>query len=272
LGKYITHYRANYFTQSGYMGYDWTPNSYAMEKVVEKIKPLILQLSAEDYLAMPELIEKYIPIDLPTKAMQVYREVENYFLSELESGTVVAGSAAAAGVKCRQVANGAVYSEDRTVIPIHEEKLNALEDLIEELGGAPALVLYEFIHDATRIRNRLGNTPILGSGLSDESASALIDRFNEGKLPVLLGHPASMGHGLNLQQSCRCVIWYGIPWNLEHYDQAIARVYRQGQKGKSVLVYHIVARGTLDETVVKTLTRKDKDQQSLLRALNEHRT
>lgn len=152
-------------------------------------------------------------------------------------------------------------------MPVHEEKLDALEDLLEELGGAPTLVLYEFDHDRERIQGRLGDIPVLGSSLSPRKLEVLVDRFNAGDVPILLGHPASMGHGLNLQQACRHIIWYGITWNLEFYDQAIARVYRQGQKADKVMVYHIVAKETLDEKVLKVLTKKDKEQQTLLRAL-----
>lgn len=267
LGRYITHFRTNYFEQTGYGGYEWKPRPGAFAEVVEKISPLVLQLSAEDYLQMPELIYSDICVELPPKALKTYRDVEEAFLTELEGGNIVAANAAVAGMKCRQIANGAVYDEERNVLPVHEEKLDALEDLLEELGGAPTLVLYEFDHDRERIQGRLGDIPVLGSSLSPRKLEVLVDRFNAGDVPILLGHPASMGHGLNLQQACRHIIWYGITWNLEFYDQAIARVYRQGQKADKVMVYHIVAKETLDEKVLKVLTKKDKEQQTLLRAL-----
>jgi SNF2 family DNA or RNA helicase len=268
LGRYITHFRNEYFVRSGYSLYDWSPRVGAFDEIVEKISPLILQLSASDYLAMPELpaIDP-IRVELPPAAMERYRSVENDFLSIADTGNIIASNAAVAGIKCRQLANGAVYDEDRNVIPVHDAKLDALEDLIEELAGSPTLVMYEFQHDADRIMGRLGKLPIFSSGLSHGKLDTLINSFNRGLLPVLLGHPASMGHGLNLQQSCHHIIWFGIPWNLEHYDQAIARIYRQGQSAEKVFVYHIVASGTLDEKVLRVLRSKERGQQNLLGAL-----
>lgn len=258
--------------------YEWSPRPEAFSEVVEKISPLILQLSAEDYLQMPELISRNISITLPEKIFQKYRDVEELFITAMDEGNIVAANAAVAGVKCRQIANGAVYKDDtfedqrKEYVVFHDEKLDALEGILAELNGAPVLILYEFNHDRDRILERLGDVPVLGGGLSDKKLNSIIDRFNSGDLPLLLGHPASMGHGLNLQGKCHHVIWFGITWNLEYYDQAIARVYRQGQKAEHVFVYHIVASGTLDEKVLRVLTSKDRTQQGLLSALCEHRT
>ena len=212
-------------------------------------------------------------MDLPPTALKIYKDVENEFISELEDGPIVAANAAVAGVKCRQIANGAVYDEFGNWKDIHFAKLEALDDLLEELGGAPTIILYEFDHDKTRIKSFLKRDaiPVLGSGLGEKRLSDVIDRFNAGDTPILLGHPASMGHGLNLQGACHHIIWFGIPWNLEHYVQAIARVYRQGQKSDRVFVYHIVAKGTLDEHVLMTLQKKDHTQNSLLQALASYR-
>lgn len=196
--------------------------------------------------------------------MKIYREIEEEFIS----GDVVAPSAAVAGVKCRQVANGAVYNNERQVQFIHDEKLEALESLLAEIGATPVLLLYEFEHDRQRILLRFPQARDLREAASLEKN---IDDFNRGDTPILLGHPASMGHGLNLQGSCCHVVWFGIPWNLEHYDQAIARVYRQGQKSRAVFVYRIVAKNTLDEKVITVLGKKDATQQSLLTALSRHR-
>jgi SNF2 family DNA or RNA helicase len=274
LGRYVTHFRNNYFIRTGFNLYDVRPRPGAFEEVVEKIAPLVLQLSAEDYLEMPELVYTDIPVTLPAKAMATYQEVEDQFITALEEGNIVAANAAAAGIKCRQIANGAVYGEDtpegKVWFPIHDEKLDALESLIQELAGAPVIVLYEFDHDRERILERIGNTPVLGH-LSPKKFGETVDRFNRGEIPVVLGHPGSMAHGLNLQEACRHIIWYGITWNLEYYDQAIARVYRQGQKADRVFVYHIVAKGTLDEVVLKRLTEKDRDQQAILRGISQWR-
>jgi SNF2 family DNA or RNA helicase len=272
LGRYITHFRNEYFVRSGYNMYEYTARDGAFEDIVGKISPLILQLSASDYLEMPE--RPNIPatlVELPPEARKRYDEVEEFFLSALDDGqNIVAGSAAVAGIKCRQMANGAVYNEERNVIPLHTAKLEALEGLLEELQGAPTLVMYEFQHDADRIMGHFGRRlPIFSSSMSRAALDRLIDDFNAGVIPVLLGHPASMGHGLNLQKSCNHIIWFGIPWNLEHYDQAIARIYRQGQSSKAVFVYHIVAKDTLDERVVRVLQTKSRTQQGLLSTLGE---
>jgi SNF2 family DNA or RNA helicase len=277
LGRYITHFRNNFFQRSGYSMYEWSPRPEAFQEVVDKISPLILQLSAEDYLSMPELVYRNIPVTLPEETFQKYRDVEELFITAMEGGNIVAANAAVAGIKCRQIANGAVYKdasfEDqrREYVIFHDEKLDALESFLSELGGKPCLILYEFDHDRSRIIERLGEIPVLGGNLSAKKLDSVIDRFNAGDLPVLMGHPASMGHGLNLQGACHHIVWFGITWNLEYYDQAIARVYRQGQKSEHVFVYHIVASGTLDEKVLRVLTSKDRTQQSLLKSLSSHR-
>lgn len=267
LGRYITHFRTQYFQRSAWNIYDWSPRPGAFEEVVERIHPLLIQLSAEDYLQMPELVHRQVSVTLPPSAKKIYHDIENVYFSELEAGTIVAGSVAVAGIKCRQVANGAVYDSFGSVIPIHEEKIDALESLLQELNGAPALVLYEFNHDIARIKARFSDVPVLGSGNSIKQMETLINQFNAGQIPVLYGHPRSMGHGLNLQGSCHTVIWFGITWDLELYDQAIARVYRQGQQSDRVVVYSIIAKDTLDEQVVEVLKDKDHEQQKLLSAI-----
>lgn len=263
LGRYITHFRTEFFDRAPWNVYQWTAKPDAYEKVIDRISPLILQLSAEEHLQMPELVTIDIPVFLPPEAQKIYFELENDFIS----GDIVAASAAVAGVKCRQAANGAVYKNDGTVLGVHDEKLAALESLLAEISG-PVLVLYEFQHDCERIKARFAHAQTLGVGAALENT---VSQFNRGHVPLLLGHPASMGHGLNLQGACHHVVWYGIPWNLEHYDQAIARVYRQGQKSDRVFVYRIVAKNTLDEKVITVLGKKDITQQDLLKALSEHR-
>lgn len=262
LGRFITHYRTEFFDRAPWNVYQWTPKSDSFPKVIDRISPLILQLSAEDHLKMPELIFIDIPVFIPDSAMKIYREIEQDFIS----GDIVAPSAAVAGVKCRQVANGAVY-EGSGWRQIHDAKLEALESLLGEISS-PVLLLYEFDHDRQRIQSKFPHAVVLQSGKDLESQ---VGKFNRGDVQLLLGHPASMGHGLNLQGACHHVVWFGIPWNLEHYDQAIARVYRQGQQSQRVFVYHLVAKNTLDERVVSVLNEKDKNQQTLLRALSEHR-
>lgn len=264
LGQYITHYKNEFFMQLGWNKWQWVPVPGAYDKIIERIKPLILQLSAEDYLQMPALIEIRTEVELPVEAIRQYREVEEHFFSLLEEGEIVAANAAAAGTKCRQIANGAVYTDaEHNWTQMHDVKLDALEDLLEELNGHPVLVLYEFRHDRERLVARFPHA----TDLRSSDVSATVDSFNRGDIPLLIGHPASMGHGLNLQGACHHVIWFGITWNLEHYDQAIARVYRQGQESDKVFVYHILAKDTLDEKVMRVLESKDRNQQTLLTAL-----
>jgi SNF2 family DNA or RNA helicase len=270
LGQYVTHFRNEFFMQTGWNKWGWSPQPGAFERIVDRISPLVLQLSAEEYLKMPELTFHDVEVELPEDVMEKYRAVEDDFVAMLGDQNLVAANAAAAGTKCRQIANGAVYvgeGEDRMWIPMHDAKLDALEDLLEELNGHPVLLLYEFRHDRERILARFPHAIDLKSG----DIASVVERFNSGNIPLLIGHPASMGHGLNLQGSCHHVIWFGITWNLEYYDQAIARVYRQGQRSGIVRCYHIKARNTKDEDVLQVLTKKDRTQQDLLSAIKVHR-
>lgn len=272
LGRFITHYREAYFVPSGYGGYEWKPQPDAFPRIVEKISPLVLQLSAEEYLQMPELVERQLIVSLPPASKKLYDALEDDFTVMMESGEeIVALNAAAAGTKLRQVANGALYTKEHSWTELHCEKLDALESLLEELNGHSVLIFYEFKHDAERIAARFGDIPNL-SGCTGAKFDALVDGFNSGSVRHLLAHPASAGHGLNLQGNCHHIVWFGIPWNLEYYDQAIARVYRQGQESGKVFVYQIVAKSTKDEQVVKVLNLKDRNQQSVLTALKTART
>lgn len=270
LGKYISHFRNEYFHLAGYNLYDWSPNKDSQEKIVEKISPLILRLEAEDYLRMPELMNLTTEVELPRNARKLYDQLEKDLIYAEENLLIVAANRAVAGGKLRQCANGAVYDSNGDWQELHGEKLDALESLLGEISS-PTLVLYEFNHDRERILSRLGNVPVLGSGTGPKQRQEIIRDFNAGAIRILLGHPGSMAHGLNLQENCHHVIWFGIPWDLELYDQAIARVYRQGQTKDRVFVYHIVAKDTKDGEVMAALTAKDERQDKLLRALSSHR-
>lgn len=269
LGRFITHFRNEFFTRAPWNVYQWLPKPDSFQTIIQRIAPLILQLSAEDHLKMPELMYFNISVLLPKEAVTIYRQMEKDYISD----DIVASTAAVAGVKCRQIANGAVYEagEGRKYRVIHDAKLDALEGLLEEMAGRPILLLYEFNHDKERIRARFPQCEMLGENASEGELNRVVDGFNSGKIQILLGHPASMGHGLNLQGSCHTVIWFGVTWNLEYYDQAIARVYRQGQRSDRVSVYHLVATGTLDEEVLEVLTKKDRTQQDLLAAISRER-
>ena len=216
---------------------------------------------------MPALDYRTISVSLPPTAMKIYQEMENDFITLMRDSPILAANAAVASGKCRQIANGAIYTTPPAWDAVHDAKIEALESLLEELNGHPVLCLYEFDHDRQRILSHFKYATDL-RGLEGKRLERCVDQFNNGSIPLLLGHPASMGHGLNLQGACHHVVWFGIPWNLEHYDQAIARVYRQGQKSDKVAIYHIVAKDTIDERVVKVLEKKDKTQQDLLLAVN----
>ena len=269
LGRYVTHFRNKFFYTESWKPYDYIPHSWAFEDIIDKIDPLVMRMSAEDYLEMPKLImPPPVEVDMPLKAWEHYRDIEDEFITQVEEGFVLAANAAVAGGKCRQIANGAIYINDQhDWSEMHEAKLDALSDILEELGGAPTLVMYEFNHDKERLLKRLGTaTPVLGGGTSARKADSYIRDFNKGHIPIMLCHPASMAHGLNLQEVCHHMVWFGITWNLEHYDQSIARIYRQGQENP-VFIYHIIAKDTLDEKVLGVLRAKDRTQQSLFAAL-----
>ena len=271
LGRYVTHFRTKYFHTEGWDKYNYIANEGSFEKIIYRVDPLVMRMSAHDYLEMPELIvaEPHY-VDMPPKAWQTYREIEDDFITKLDEGIIVAANAAVAGGKCRQIANGALYiNEEHDWAESHTEKLDALADILEELGGAPTLVMYEFNHDLQRLLGRFGSgTPYLGGGTSTTQADKYISDFNKGHIPVMFCHPASMAHGLNLQEVCHHIIWFGITWNLEHYDQSIARINRQGQKNP-VFVYHILARDTLDEKVLGALRGKDRTQKAVFKALTK---
>jgi len=278
LGRYITHFRNKYFYQPNPYGkqYEYVPHDWAFADIVERIDPLVIQINTEDHLQMPELIRVNTVVSLPDYARGIYEQVEDDFIARVEEGVIVAQNAAAAGTKCRQIANGAVYietgevpkSSKREYEVIHDTKIEALKDLIEEIEG-PVIVAYEFRHDVERILEVFPNASVIGGGTSAKKGSEIIEAFNRGEVDMLIGHPASMGHGLNLQAACSTVIFFGIPWNFEYYEQLIGRVWRQGQAAETVMVYHIVCAGTLDEKVIQVLQGKERSQKRLLEALSD---
>jgi len=263
LGKFITHFRQRYMYQS-HDGFTWLMAPGASEVIYEKVKSKLLRMMAVDHLEMPELINNYIEVTLPPPVQQQYKELERDFLLKVNDDTVAVFNTAALGVKLRQVANGFIYDEEHVPIHIHNEKLKALAQLVDEMQGRPLLVCYEFIEDAHRI---LDFFPQAISITDSKNVRETVERFNKGSIPIMIGHPRSMGHGLNLQEVCKDICWYGITWDLELYQQAIARVWRQGQPSPVVSCHHIVAAKTKDNSVVKTLADKDKTQDKLNQAI-----
>jgi SNF2 family DNA or RNA helicase len=262
LGPNISYYRNKYFYRGGYMGYTYTPKDNAEEQITSKVKHMILRLNAEDYLDMPDLINVTRSVKLPKAAFDLYKDVESAFFNEMQHGTIVAANAAAAGTKCRQIANGACYVDEGGWRHIHNAKMAALDELVEEIGHQPMLVVYEFKHDQERLLDYFGDAAVCITGASGNKLQKAVDGFNAGEIPVLLAHAGSL-HGMNIQGACRHMVWFGITWNLESYQQAVWRLYRQGQKAESVMVYHLVGEDTLDETVVHVLGQKEATQNQI---------
>lgn len=279
LGEYITQYRNKYFLPS-HNGFSWNIRKGAEAEIYERISPLALRMGAKDYLEMPELIENNIYVDLPEKVRLVYDSLEDDLFAKLDSSIVTAATAGAASMKCRQVANGGIYlnqevlalvklpKSQREWVNLHTEKVDALADLIEELQGEPILVAYDFEHDLDRLRVKLGkDIPYIGSGVSISRSQELEKDWNSGKIPVLLAHPQSMAHGLNLQEVGRNVCWHSMTWDYDLYNQFICRVLRQGNKHKKVFNHHIMAKNTVDESMLYSLRSKASGQNAFFDAL-----
>jgi hypothetical protein len=270
LGRFITYFRDQYFTR-GYDGFSYTLRPGADKRIEEKIAPYVLRMSAADYLELPPLVDHIIEVALPPAALAQYEEMKQEMLLSLPEGVVTGANSGAIYSKLKQMANGAVYLTDRDKewAVLHDAKLDALEELIEELAGQPLLVAYEFQHDLARLRARLGeDTPTL-SGLSHKRIEEVEGQWNRGELPVLLVHPASAGHGLNLQGAgASHICWFSRPWDLEMYDQTIRRIYRQGSTSERVVNHVLCVMDTMDEIVGEALKDKDTTQGRLLTALN----
>lgn len=266
LGPTLSSYREKYFrpgARNGYVIYKWEPFRNAQKEIEEKISDICISMSAADYLTLPKRIDNVIPVHLTDKEMAAYKQMEQEQLLKIDEEDIVALNAAAVMNKLLQIANGSVYSVDGDVVKIHDEKLDALEEIIDTTGE-PVLVFYSYKHDLEAIRSRIKGARIL------EGPEDIAD-WNDGKVQVLLAHPASVGYGLNLQEGGHIIVWYGLTWSLELYQQANARLYRQGQD-KPVIIHHLVAEGTADEQVMHALQHKDMSQAALLEALKERRT
>lgn len=267
LGRFIGQYRSTYFTpdkRNGQIIFSYKPLPFAEKEIYAKIADITISMKSTDHLIMPELVTAQYPIKLSDKERERYDELRQDLVLKLAGGDVTAANAAALSGKLCQMANGAVYDDDGEIHYIHDRKLDALEDLIEAANGKPVLVAYWFKHDLERISARLKDRHISFTKLdtSDSIAS-----WNEGQWPVALIHPASAGHGLNLQSGGSTIIWFGLTWSLELYQQANARLWRQGQKSETVVLHHIIAKDTIDERVMKALSAKDKTQTALIDAV-----
>ncbi len=282
LGRYITHYRAKYFRPLDPNGWKWALQPGAEELIYEALRPLALRMSAKDYLEMPELVNIRHMITLPAKVRKIYDTLEDDLMAKYGEGLIVAGNSAAASTKCRQLCNGAIYVDDdiasllkgksRRVLEVHDEKLNAVEELVDELQGTPLLLAYEFNHDLDRLLKKFPGTPYIGKGINAKQSLLVERQWNEGKMPLLFAHPASAGHGLNLQKGqAHHVGWFGVTWDYELYDQFIRRILRQGNKNKRVFNHLFVAADTVDLLSMYDKTRKERNQLKLFDALADMR-
>lgn len=267
LGRFIGQYRNTYFMpdkRNGQVIFSYKPLPGAEKSIYAKISDITISMKSADHLQMPELINSRYTVYLSEKEQNRYGELKRDLVLQLPDGDITAVNAASLSGKLCQMANGAVYSDSKSVISIHDRKLDALEDIIEAANGKPFLVAYWFRHDLARITERLNKLHIPFSLLDD---SISIRKWNTGELPVGLIHPASAGHGLNLQSGGSTLVWFGLTWSLELYQQTVARLWRQGQRAKTVVVQHIIARGTIDERIMQALSEKDTTQSALIEAV-----
>lgn len=262
LGRYITRYRLKYFTpdkRSATVIFSYKLLPGAEDEIYNAISDITISMKAKDYLKMPDLIINEVTVDLDLAERRTYETLRKEMVVQIsEQEEIDAVNAASLSGKLLQMANGAVYDEDKRVLRIHDKKLDALEDLIEAANGKPVLIAYWYKHDLERIKERFNVREIL----NDQD----IRDWNSGKIDVAVIHPASAGHGLNLQQGGSTMIWFGLTWSLELYEQANARLYRQGQN-ETVVIHHIITKGTIDEDVMLALKRKEKMQSALIDAV-----
>ncbi len=263
LGRFITRYREAYFTpdrRNGMVVYSYKPLPFAENMIYEKISDITISMKAADHLKMPDLISAEYKVELDETEMKKYRG----FLKNMAEGGITAANAGALTNKLSQMANGAVYDDEGETIHIHDRKLDALEDIVEAANGKPLLVAYWFKHDYAGIAYRLDKIKCKCRKLDSEES---INAWNAGEVEVGLIHPASAGHGLNLQEGGNTIVWFGLTWSLELYQQTNARLWRQGQSEKTVVVQHIIAEDTVDERILKALKSKNTTQEALIEAV-----
>ena len=262
LGRFIGQYRNAYFSpdkRNGQIIYNYKPLPNAEQQIYDKISDITISMKSTDHLKMPEMISTKYEVELSDSEKKKYEELKKDLILQLPDGEITAANAASLTGKLSQMANGAVYSDDESILEIHQRKLDALEDIIESANGKPVLVAYWFRHDLERIRKRFDVRAI-------KTAKDIAD-WNNGRIPVALIHPASAGHGLNLQAGGNHLVWFGLTWSLELYQQTNARLWRQGQTAETVVIQHIVAKATVDEHIMKALAQKNTTQLALMDAV-----
>lgn len=267
LGRYISRYRQTYFRPdktNGPVVYSYKPLPGAEEEIYRRIGDITISMKAGDHLDMPELISTEYRAEMDEKEMKRYLDLKRDMILSLPEGDVTAANAAALTSKLSQMANGAMYADDGNTIELHSRKLDALEDIIESANGKPVLVAYWFRHDRERIEERLRSSGISYEGLEKDDA---VRRWNRGEIPVGLLHPMSLGMGVNLQAGSNTIVWFSLTWSLEAYLQTNGRLHRQGQKENTVVVIHIITKGTVDERILRALETKELTQDKLIEAV-----
>jgi len=267
LGRFISHYRLEYFQpdkRNGQVIFSYKPLPGAEQRIYDKISDITISMRSTDLLKMPQLVNSEYTVRLSDEERKRYDGLKQDLVLQLQGSEITAANAAALTGKLCQMANGAIYTDDGGIVDLHDRKLDALEDIIEAAGGKPLLVAYWFKHDLVRITERLNKLHIPFSKLD---STENIKRWNNGEIPVALIHPASAGHGLNLQSGGSFIVWFGLTWSLELYQQTNARLWRQGQSAETVVVQHIVTKGTIDERILKVLSKKDSTQAALIDAV-----
>lgn len=262
LGRFITHYRDEFFRpdkRNGQVIFSYKPKDGAEEEIYRRISDITISMKSTDFLQMPECVINEVEVSLSDKEMKMYNGLKKDLVLAIANKEIDAVNAGALSNKLSQMANGAVYDEDKNYIEIHDRKLDALEDLIEQSNGKPVLVAYWFKHDLERIKKRFTVREI-------KTSKDIVD-WNNGSIPVAVIHPASAGHGLNIQEGGSTLIWFGLTWSLELYLQTNARLWRQGQKSKTVVIHHIITKGTTDEQIMKALRTKETTQDALMEAV-----
>lgn len=261
LGYFIGQYRNTYFKpdkMNGPIVYSYKPLPNAENAIYEKISDITVSMKANEYLRMPELLTSNYVVELSNSEKKQYDKMKKSLVLEITDGEITASNAASLSNKLCQLSNGAIYDDEQNIVEIHDRKLEALEDIIESMNGKPLLIAYWYRHDLERIKSRFSVREI--------KTSEDISDWNDGKIPVALIHPASAGHGLNLQNGGSTLVWFGLTWSLELYQQTNARLYRQGQKN-TVVIQHIITKGTIDEQILKALQKKNKTQADLIDAV-----
>lgn len=275
LGSSIGEYKDNHFQRSGYKGYNWVPKHGSHDIIVESVSPRVIRLDAKDWLKLPPVIDVPVWIDLPPEAREVYQRAERQMFLDFEESDIEFVHAASLSNSLCQIAGGAVWTKDKTDpekkvwVPIHDAKLDALAEIIDELQGEPPLIAYRFIHDLERLRTAYPKFGVIGKGSKPQEVERTVDRWNKGKLPGIIIHPASGGHGLNMQKGGRHLIWYSMTWSLELYLQLIKRLHR-GVITRNVLNYMILVRDTVEESIIEAIERKDQGQSTFNDALRHY--